>query len=131
MTSYWGYLFTVKEQKSLNIMVSGNRFLQIIHSFLQKILKIVSPLLLPLLKFQNLPLPPHPFLPKIFNLCITSLPKMTTNTLSPCITSYDSHEQKQVSRSKLIIQIHKNIQFTIIYQGIGNSLYFKQKIFYL
>ena len=96
-------------------MVSGNRFLQIIHSFLQKILKIVSPLLLPLLKFQNLPLPPHPFLPKIFNLCITSLPKMTTNTLSPCITSYDSHEQKQVSRSKLIIQIHKNIQFTIIY----------------
>ena len=96
-------------------MVSGNRFLQIIHSFLQKFLKIVSPLLLPLLKFQNLPLPPHPFLPKIFNLCITSLPKMTTNTLSPCITSYDSHEQKQVSRSKLIIQIHKNIQFTIIY----------------
>ena len=96
-------------------MVSGNRFLQIIHSFLQKILKIVSPLLLPLLKFQNLPLPPHPFLPKIFNLCITFLPKMTTNTLSPCITSYDSHEQKQVSRSKLIIQIHKNIQFTIIY----------------
>ena len=96
-------------------MVSGNRFLQIIHSFLQKILKIVSPLLLPLLKFQNLPLPPHPFLPKIFKLCITSLPKMTTNTLSPCITSYDSHEQKQVSRSKLIIQIHKNIQFTIIY----------------
>ena len=96
-------------------MVSGNRFLQIIHSFLQKFLKIVSPLLLPLLKFQNLPLPPHPFLPKIFNLCITSLPKMTTNTLSPCITSYDSHEQKQVSRSKLIIQTHKNIQFTIIY----------------
>ena len=96
-------------------MVSGNRFLQIIHSFLQKILKIVSPLLLPLLKFQNLPLPPHPFLPKIFNLCITSLPKMTTNMLSPCITSYDSHEQKQVSRSKLIIQIHKSIQFTIIY----------------
>ena len=96
-------------------MVSGNRFLQIIRSFLQKFLKIVSPLLLPLLKFQNLPLPPHPFLPKIFNLCITSLPKMTTNTLSPCITSYDSHEQKQVSRSKLIIQIHKSIQFTIIY----------------
>ena len=96
-------------------MVSGNRFLQIIHSFLQKFLKIVSPLLLPLLKFQNLPLPPHPFLPKIFNLCITSLPKMTTNTLSTCITSYDTHEQKQVSRSKLIIQIHKNIQFTIIY----------------
>ena len=100
-------------------MVSGNRFLQIIHSFLQDFLKIVSPLLLPLLKFQNFHPPPpprpHPFLPKIFNLCITSLPKMTTNTFSSCITSYDSHEQKQVSRSKLIIQIHKNIQFTIIY----------------
>ena len=98
-------------------MVSGNRFLQIIHSFLQKIFKNrVPPFASPteISKFASPP-PPHPFLPNIFNLCITSLPKMTTNTLSSCITSYDSHEQKQVSRSKLIIQTHKNIQFTIIY----------------
>ena len=68
--------------------------------------KIVSPLLLPPPKFHNL-VPPFLWFPpllyniqvppsKIFNLCITGLHKLTTNTLSTCVISCDTQEQKQV-----------------------------------
>ena len=67
-------------------------------------------------KFDSLPLfvvPPidlqySSFPPtKIFNLCITGLHKLTINTLSTCAISCNTQEQKQVSRSKLMFQIHK------------------------
>ena len=45
-------------------------------------------------------------LPKIFNLRITGY-KLITNMLSPCVVSCNAQKQKQVSRSKLIFQIHK------------------------
>ena len=44
---------------------------------------------------------------KIFNLCVTDLPKLTTYTLSTCVISFNTNEQKQGSRSKLIFEIHK------------------------
>ena len=40
----------------------------------------------------NIQVPP----PKIFNLCITGLHKLTSNTLSTCVISCDTQEQKQV-----------------------------------
>ena len=47
--------------------------------------------------------------PPPFNLCITGLPKLTTNTLSACVIRCNTNEQKQASRSKLMFQIHKKI----------------------
>ena len=41
------------------------------------------------------------------DVCTTGLHKLTTNTLSTCVISCNTHEQKQVSRRKLIFQIHK------------------------
>ena len=60
--------------------------------------------------------------PKSFDFCITSLHKLTTSTLSTCVTSCTTYEQKQVSRSNLISK------YTYY---MGNSLYFKLKIFCL
>ena len=60
--------------------------------------------------------------PKSFDFCITSLHKLTTSTLSTCVTSCTTYEQKQVSRSNLISKYA---------YYMGNSLYFKQKIFCL
>ena len=104
------------------------------------------PLCFPPLKFRNLVLPFFVVAPidlqyssfsppKIFNLRITGY-KLTTNMLSNCVISCNTQEQKQASRSKLIFQIHKQKQsYTqlqgIAHQGIGNSVYFKQKIFCL
>ena len=60
--------------------------------------------------------------PKSFDFCITGLHKLTTSTLSTCVTSCTTYDQKQVSRSNLISK------YTYY---MGNSLYFKQKIFCL
>ena len=97
------------------------------HSFLQKF----SPT-----KSESKVVSPHLLLPPKFGLCITGFHKLTTNTLSTCVISCNFQEQKQVSRSKLIFQVHKQTQsYTqpqeIANEGIGNSLYFKQKIFCL
>ena len=59
---------------------------------------------------------------KSFDFCITDLHKLTTSTLSTCVTNCTTYEQKQVSRSNLISK------YTYY---MGNSLYFKQKIFCL
>ena len=58
---------------------------------------------------------------QIFNLYITGFHKLTTNTLSTSVITCNNQEKKQVSKSELIFQIHKQTQFTIIYSTSGNS----------
>ena len=109
-----------------------------LHSFLQEFpptkfeSKIMSfPYCFLSLKFQSLVPPflwfPHWFIifkfppPKIFNLCITGLHKLTTNTLSTCIISCNTQVQKQVEANLYFKYTNKHIQFTVIYPTSANS----------